>query len=255
MNETSGKRVVAIVQARMGSTRLPGKALAELLGRPLLAYELERIKRAQHIDTLVVATTDNPKDKVIEQLCQEMEIPTFRGSEEDVLDRYYHAAKKFEAEVVVRLTADCPLIDPAIIDQVIEFYLENAPKYDYVSNTEARTFPRGMDVEVFSMKALEKAWQEAKKREEREHVTPYLYRNRDLFATGIVMRGTNDSHRRWTVDTPEDLTLITKILEALYPNKPKFTFEDIIQILEENPDWEEINKDIEQKPLDGSDDA
>jgi spore coat polysaccharide biosynthesis protein SpsF len=250
MNETAGKRVVAIVQARMGSTRLPGKVLKEVLGKTLLEIELERIKRAELLDAIVVATTEKPTDRSIEEVCKLLEIPVFRGAEDDVLDRFYRAAKEQQAEVIVRLTADCPLIDPAIIDQVVTFYINNLPEYDYVSNTEARTFPRGMDVEVFSMEALEEAWQKAKKPEEREHVTPYIYRNRKLFDIGIVMRGTNEAKRRWTVDTPEDLELITKILEALYPEKPKFTIDDIFEVLEENPEWEKINEEVKQKKLD-----
>lgn len=250
MNETAGKRVVAIVQARMDSTRLPGKVLKEVLGKTLLEIELERIKRAELLDAIVVATTEKPTDRSIEEVCKLLDIPVFRGAEDDVLDRFYQAAKEQQAEVVVRLTADCPLIDPAIIDQVVTFYINNLPEYDYVSNTEARTFPRGMDVEVFSMEALEEAWQQSKKPEEREHVTPYIYRNRKLFDIGIVMRGTNEAKRRWTVDTPEDLELITKILETLYPEKPKFTIDDIFAVLEENPEWEKINGEVKQKKLD-----
>ena len=147
-------KIVAIIQARMGSTRLPGKVLKEVLSRPLLSYQIERMKKAQNIDELVIATTPNGNESIIE-LCHKENITYFIGSEKDVLERYYLAAKKSQADIIVRMTSDCPLIDPVIVDKVIDMYLQN--DFDYVSNTQLRTFPRGMDTEVFSFEALEKA--------------------------------------------------------------------------------------------------
>lgn len=240
-------KVVIIVQARMGATRLPGKPLKAVLGKPLLAYLLDRLKRVKKADEIIVATTDKPQDYKIVEVCQEEKIPFFCGSEEDVLDRYYQTAKKSAADVVVRVTGDCPLIDPEIIDQVIHFFLKGG--FDYACNTLERTFPRGMDVEVFSFAALEKAEKEAKAPEEREHVTPFFYRQPEVFKLGGFTRQDNQARHRLTVDTQEDLILITLLLERLIPEKKDFSLEDILRVLQENPEWERINANVPQKPL------
>lgn len=242
-------RIILIVQARMGSTRLPGKILKEVLEKPLLAYEVERLRRVRKADEIVIATTTNSIDQPVVDFCHLEQVPLYRGSEEDVLDRYYQAAKAFSADVIVRVSGDCPLIDPEVIDCVIEFYLKHYPQYQYVSNTIERTYPRGMDVEVFSFDALEKAAKEAKRPEEREHVTPYFYENPDLFSLGKVIHSPNESVHRWTVDTSEDLQLISNLIEALYPNKPNFGMIDILNQFKEHPDWMAINAQVKQKPL------
>ena len=162
----------------MGSTRLPGKVLMELEGKPLLQRVVERVKRAKKIDEIIIATTKNKEDKKLTEFAEKLKVKSYAGSEDDVLDRYYQAAKKFGAENIVRITSDCPLIDPEIVDDIISYYLNN--DFDYVSNTISPTYPDGLDTEVFSFKALERAWKEAKKGFEREHVTPYINRHPEI---------------------------------------------------------------------------
>lgn len=243
----SNLHVVAIIQARMGSTRLPGKVMREVLGKPLLAYQIERLRQCKQIDTLVVATTYNSEDWCIVKLCQNLTVNVFLGSEEDVLTRYYEAACYYQADVVVRLTADCPLIDPEIVDRVITEYLSNYPQYDYVSNTIERTYPRGLDTEVFSFQALQVAYYNARAPHLREHVTPYIYMNPQIFNLGNVLDKTDHSKHRWTVDTTEDFELIKRIIEQLYPNKPLFNRIDVLSLLNKHPEWVLINAHIEQK--------
>lgn len=241
-------KIVAIIQARMGSTRFPGKILKKVLGKTLLEYQLERVQRSKLIDEIVIATTTNKSDDVIVELCNSLGISTFRGSEENVLSRYYETAVKYEADVIVRITSDCPLIDPDIIDKVIQLYLDKQP-VDYASNTLERTFPRGLDTEVFSFEALKKAHEEATLQRDREHVTAFIYTNRNLFSLTYLENEIDYSYHRWTVDTKEDFDLISLILEAIYPNNPTFTMKDVIVLLNDNPDWLEINAHIEQKKI------
>jgi len=240
---------VIIVQARMGSTRLPGKVLREVLGKPLLEYQLERLARVRSSDMVVVATTDKEQDKPIVDLCRRLGVLFFRGPEEDVLARYYLAAREFGAEIVARITADCPIIDPAVVDQVFRFYLDHAGEYDYVSNARRRTYPRGMDTEVFSFHALEEAYREARREAEREHVTIFIYEHPERYSLGGVEYHQDYSRYRWTVDTEEDFQLIEKIITALYPKNPEFTLEDCLQLLAKYPEWEKINAHIKQKPV------
>jgi spore coat polysaccharide biosynthesis protein SpsF len=240
-------KTVIIVQARMTSTRLPEKILKQVLGRPLLEYQLERLKRVLEADELVVATTVNDTDKPVVKLCEELEVAVSRGSEEDVLARYYEAARAFEAEAVVRITGDCPLIDPAVIDRVIRTYKDNQPACDYVSNTMERTFPMGLDAEVFSAAALEEAFREATKVPDREHVTPFIYHRQDRFCCINVAHHSDHSEHRWTVDTPEDFALIKRMLESLYPQKPGFMLEDCLQLLAAHSDWSDLNRHVVQK--------
>lgn len=249
MNSHKNLRKVMIIQARMGATRLPGKPMKNVLNRPLLSYLIERVTRTKKIDQVVVATTTNPKDDEIFCYCQKHGVACIRGSENDVLDRYLQAAQAYAADVIVRITADCPLIDPDVIDEVVSYYLDNQPKFDYVANTITRTYPRGMDVEVFSRQALEEAAVKAIASEDREHVTPYLYRHPQKFKIGSVVKEKDDSRYRWTVDTVEDFTLISKILEEIYPKKPGFSLKDLLNLLEAHPEWSKINADIKQKEL------
>lgn len=240
-------RVVIILQARMASTRLAGKSAKEVLGRPLLSYMIERLSRTKTVDDIIVATSENPLDDRIAAICQEEQIPVFRGSEEDVLLRYYEAAKASSASVIVRVTGDCPLIDPEIIDHVVTTFLENG--FDYVSNTiMERTYPRGMDTEVFSFEALEKAAVEAKSPYEREHVTPYFYQHPELFDLKSIKNDEDLSHYRLTVDTQDDFILISMILDTLYRRKHDFNLKDIIDLMKENPQWEKINANVQQNP-------
>jgi spore coat polysaccharide biosynthesis protein SpsF len=242
-------RIEAFIQARMGSTRLPGKVLKKVLGRPLLDFLVERLRQSKEIDEIVILTSDQRQDDQIVHFCQEKNLCCYRGSEDDVLDRYYQAALERAPEGIVRITADCPLIDPEVVDQVVRVFRQNDLTIDYVSNTLERTFPRGLDVEVFSSKAIEQAFQKADRQEEREHVTLYLYRHPEQFHLMNVSHDPSLGHYRWTVDTPEDFALVRLILEHLYPKKPQFRLKDVLQLLNEHRDWNELNAHIEQKKL------
>lgn len=242
-------KVVIIDQARMTSTRLPGKVLKPVLGRPLLEYQIERLHRVAYADELVIATTTNATDDVLVDFCRQQGVTVYRGSESDVLSRYYGAAREAQADVVVRVTSDCPVIDPDVVNQVIGHYLNHRAEYEYVSNTQVRSFPRGMDAEVFSFGALELACREGKLEYEREHVTPYIYRHPELFRVGQLVFRENRGDERWTVDTPEDFELLRRMIEALYPDKPAFTLEDMLELLDRHPDWRQINAHVTQKKL------
>jgi spore coat polysaccharide biosynthesis protein SpsF len=234
-------KIVAIIQARMGSSRLPGKVLKKVLNKTLLDYQLERVKRANLIDEIVIATTLNQIDDDIVQFCESMSIPYYRGSEQDVLSRYYEAAVLFDADVIVRLTADNPLIDPQIIDRTIAEYL-NDHTLDYASNTIERTYPRGMDTEVFSFALLEKLNKEATSPLNREHVTSYISEHPSLFRITQVKDSKNESRFRLTVDTPKDFLIISQIIEILYKRCLWFSYEDILNLLNEREDLQSYDK-------------
>jgi spore coat polysaccharide biosynthesis protein SpsF len=238
--------VLIIVQARMNSERLPGKVLKEVLGRPLLSYIIERLKSVPQTQ-LIIATTTEAEDDAIAALCQKEGVEVFRGSQNDVLDRYYQAATKAKGSVIVRVTGDCPCIDPLVVEQVIQFYLKN--NYDYVSNTLEWTFPRGMDVEVFSYDVLAEAHKNAKNPSEREHVTLYIYTHPEKYTLGNYARKENVSQYRLTVDTQEDYELIKRIIENLYPSNPKYTLGEMITLLELKPAWANLNAHIKQKKI------
>jgi spore coat polysaccharide biosynthesis protein SpsF len=240
-------KVAAIIQARMNSTRLPGKILHKVLDKTLLAYQIERVRRTKYIDEIIIATTTNECDASILALCRELNVSYYCGSEWDVLTRYYEAATMYQADVIVRLTSDCPVIDPEIVDRVITHFLHRPDKVDYVSNILKRSYPRGMDTEVFSIQALRTAYQEASLPHEREHVTPYFYNNPDRFHLDSIEYASNESRHRWTVDTVEDFQLITKLIEALYPVQPQFTLKDMLLLMDQNPNWFEINAHVNQK--------
>lgn len=236
------RKTVAIIQARVGSTRLPGKVLKEICGKPMLWYVIERVKRAKLINEIVVATTTNAEDDEIVKIAEQCRVKTFRGSEDDVLDRYYRAAKEFKADVVVRITADCPLIDPEIVDKTVEFFLKG--DFDYVSNTVRPTFPDGLDVEVFSFDALKKAWENATKLSEREHVTPYIRKHPEKFKIGSFEAEHDLSHLRWTVDREEDLRFVREVYERI--GKEIFHMQDVLELLREHPELAEINRGIKR---------
>lgn len=236
--------ILAILQARVSSTRLPGKVLKPLLGIPMLLRQIERINRASLIDRLIVATSENISDDPIEEMCRSNGIPCYRGNLDDVLDRYYRAAKEFKPEHVVRLTGDCPLIDSRVLDRVISFYLEGG--YDYASNTIAPTFPDGLDVEVFRFSCLEEAWREAALPSQREHVTPFMHQQPNRFRTGCFRQEQDLSHMRWTVDEPEDFEFVTQVYEALYPVNPAFTMEDVLCLEARRPELMAINAQFQR---------
>lgn len=240
-------KVVIIDQVRMTSTRLPGKVLKEVMGKPLLEYQIERLRRVGLANEIVIATTTNASDQPIIDLCNRMGVAYYRGSEEDVLSRYYEAAQKYKAAAVVRVTSDCPLIDPAAIDKVIGFFLDNQGVYDYVSNVLERTYPRGMDTEVFSFQVLQTVNASAVSPPDREHVTRYIYQNPEKYRLGNVRDEGDHSDHRWTVDTLEDFKLIKGIIEGIYLSNPLFTIQDCLEYLNKHPELAKMNQHIEQK--------
>jgi spore coat polysaccharide biosynthesis protein SpsF len=231
--------ILSIIQARYSSSRLPGKVLKPILGKPMLLRQIERINRAKRIDRLVVATSVDKSDNEIENICRINNIVCFRGSLDDVLDRFYQAALQYNPEHIVRLTGDCPLADPEVIDAIIKMHVEGG--YDYTSNCIKMTFPDGLDTEVFTFKALRVAWEEACLPSHREHVTQFFHKNPERYQLGSYTNNVDLSHLRWTVDEELDFILVTKIYEALYPEKSDFTTEDILKLLDEKPELKTIN--------------
>ena len=234
--------ITAIIQARIGSTRLKGKVLLKVMGKTILEYVIERVKAAKLVSNVLIATTNNKEDDIINELANTFGVNIYRGSQDDVLDRFYKAATDVKAGHIVRITADCPLIDPAVIDDVVGYYIRT--NADYCSNTITETFPDGEDVEVFSFKALSSAWNHAGLLSEREHVTPYIKKHPELFKIESFKSKTDFSKERWTLDEKKDFLLIKSILEVLYPENPKFSMHDVLQFLDKNPHLRQINKDI-----------
>ena len=231
---------IGIIQARMGSTRLPGKVLLPVMGRPLLSYLLERLGRCRRLDAVVVATTTSPADDAVAEVAAASGVPVFRGNEEDVLDRYYQAAQRLKADIVVRLTADCPLIEPAVCDRVIGMLGDTALGY-------VRTGPRfaeGLDCEALTMDALEVAWRQAGLQSEREHVTLYIDNHPELFTVRTLDNDRDDSLIRITVDEPQDFEVVSTLLAKLYPANPAFGIEDIREFLAANPGIAALNSHV-----------
>jgi spore coat polysaccharide biosynthesis protein SpsF len=233
--------ISAIIQARMTSSRLPGKVLKPLHGKPMLMRQIERVRNARRLHNIVVATSTDTSDDVLADRCNDMGVFVARGSLDDVLARFHYAADTVGADVIVRLTGDCPLSDPVLIDLLIKKYL--AEDFDYVSNTIKPTFPDGLDVEVFSRKALETAFREARLPSEREHVTPFIKKS-STFTCYNLENDRDLSGHRWTVDEPEDFELISRIFSALYPSNPIFGQSEIMTLLDNHPDWSRLNSMI-----------
>lgn len=246
--DTSRDGIIAIVQARMASTRLPGKVLADIAGQPMLARVVVRAQRSKLIDRLVVATSIESKDDPIVELCEQMEFEYSRGSALDVLDRCFQAARAFEANTIVRLTADCPLIDPDVIDQTIEAFFAAEPPADFATNRLPweRTFPIGLDVEVCTMEALETAWREADEQHQREHVMPFLYEKPDRFRILHVRNDEDYGHMRWTVDTVDDLAFVREIYKR-FRSRDDFNWREILELLEKEPELAQINAHVQHK--------
>lgn len=242
-------KVGMIVQARMGSTRLPGKIMKQILGKPILSFVVERLKRVKQASVLHIATTTNPLDGSIVKFCEDHSISYSRGSEDDVLDRFYQAASQLKLDVAVRVNSDCPLIDPALVDHVIGQFLGQKGTLDYASNILKETYPVGMHTEVFTRAALAQAHQQAKEKFEREHVTPFIYRNPQKFKLLSVESSKNLGEHRWVVDTPEDFELAKNILETLYPQQPEFGMKDVLDLLAQHPEWLKINSHIRHKTV------
>jgi spore coat polysaccharide biosynthesis protein SpsF len=237
-------KIVTLVQARTSSTRLPGKVLLALCGEPLLIRMVERVQKAKLAGQIVVVTTDDSSDDPIADLCNLHRIAVFRGDMDNLLDRHYQAAKAYNAEIVLKIPSDCPLIDPSIIDVVIDYYLQNSGKFDYVSNLHPATYPDGNDVEVMSFRSLEMAWKNATRKLELEHTTPYLWENPDQFSIGNVFWPSGKDYsmsHRWTIDYPEDYQFIKAVCEELYPKNAAFTLQEILELLGIKPEIHQIN--------------
>jgi spore coat polysaccharide biosynthesis protein SpsF len=237
-------RVLAILQARMSSSRLPGKVLMDVLGQPMLARQIERIHRASHVDALCVATSIDASDDPIDELCRRMAVAVSRGSLDDVLDRYYRAALPYAPDHIVRLTGDCPLIDPAVIDQAIAMHLGGG--FDYTSNTLEPTYPDGLDVEVCSFHSLQIAWREARLASQREHVTPFIKLQPQQFRIGQLRYHRDLSGLRWTVDYQRDMDMVRRVYELLSPSQPTFLMEDILDLLQRHPELRDINTGVQR---------
>ena len=237
-------KVVAIIQARMGSTRLAGKSLLDIAGQPLLGHIIDRVRASRDVQEIVVATTTAAEDQELVELARRKSVASYRGSADDVLDRFYQAAKLLQAEIVVRITADDPFKDPDVIDLIIGHLLAN-PVLDYVSNTITPTYPEGLDVEAFRHGALSRAWREARLTSEREHVTPYIWKHPDSFTLFNVCHTVDISKMRWTLDYEEDLQFAREIYARLYRGGI-FKMNDILRLLEAEPNLGAINAGIQR---------
>jgi len=271
-------RTIAIIQARMGATRLPGKVLLHIAGQPMLVRVVERVRHATLLDGFMVATTTEVQDEPVAELCRARGYPCFRGSQQDVLDRYYQAARQIDAQVVVRITADCPVIDPQLIDEMVQIVqsslVNRQPSLDFAANRLpppwSRTYPIGLDVEVCTFIALERAWREADQPYQREHVMPYLYEGaspdthlpflvtrHSTITTGSTPRGFHIAllnhdpdygALRWTVDTPEDLELIRQVY-GRFGGRDDFGWQEILTLFDGEPELARLNAGIQAKRM------
>lgn len=238
-------KIVCIIQARMGSSRLPGKVAMKLGQKPMLARVLERAGAIKGVDSVVVATSTKPSDLTVVEIANKMGVEVFRGSEHDVLERYAQAAEEHDAEAIVRITADCPLLDPKMSSEVIRKFVEKKP--DYCSNSLRRTFPRGLDTEIFTRRMLDLANQEATEQPDREHVTRFIWRQPQRFNL-LSVEGEKDlSGHRWTVDTEQDFALVKKIYQEL--GEGEWGLAEVLDVLKRNPIWISINADVKQKEV------
>jgi len=235
--------ILAILQARVSSSRLPNKVLKSILGKPMLLHQIKRIQNSKTIDQLVVATSVDASDNDIEQMCLDNNIEVFRGDLDNVLDRFYQCAKQYNPTHIVRLTGDCPLADWHIIDKTIQAHLDN--DFDYTNNSLKPAFPDGLDVEVMTMKSLEIAWKKAKLPSEKEHVTYYINQRKEEFKIGHFHNSKDLLHLRWTVDEPEDFIFVEKVYDYLYHDNPIFLMDDVLELLNKQPELLKINNRFE----------
>jgi spore coat polysaccharide biosynthesis protein SpsF len=240
-------KIVSTIEARMASSRLYGKTLAEIVGKPMLELLIKRLKRATRLDEIVVATTINPEDETITELAERLGVRWFRGSSEDVLGRVLQAAMSCQADTIVEITGDCPLIDPVEVDKVVAKYLEG--NYDYVANCLKRTFPRGLDTQVFSVDILEEVSQLTQDPADREHVSLYIYEHPERYRLFNIEAPPELTRPelRLCVDTAEDLRLVREIYASLYPNKPEFSTLDVMNLINANPALSLINAGVQQR--------
>jgi spore coat polysaccharide biosynthesis protein SpsF len=246
IGKTAARPVVCITQARINSTRLPAKVLMPIAGKPMLRWHLDRLKRAHRIDRIVVATTEEPAADAIVEIARQAGVLVFRGSEQDVLARFAGAAALADAATVVRVTSDCPVIDPALIDRVIALY-EHAGEECHYASLDVGTFPRGLDCEVFSREALDAAHREAVAPDDREHVTAFIRRHVERYAARFLSTAPTDQTYRWTVDAPEDFDLVRRIIENFAPADIDFSWTAIATLMREHPEWAAINAGVIQK--------
>ena len=242
MTPKSKNRIVAIIQARMSSSRLPGKVMEDINGKPMLYHVVKRAQKAKMIHLVAIATSEHSNDDIIESFCKENNIRCFRGNLDDVLDRYYQAAIHFGALVIVRLTADCPLLDANVIDTVIRTFSEG--NFDYASNVLECSYPDGLDTEVLSFETLERAWREARMKSEREHVTPYIRNHPEIFRLANVSHADNISHMRWTVDEQEDLDFVRSVFKQLMHTS--FGMKEVLDLLKKHPELSIKNAGFER---------
>lgn len=236
-------KVYAFLQARMSSTRLPGKVLKAICGKPMILHQIDRLKTCNKIDHVVVLTSSDASDDALYEICKKNEIECFRGSLNNVLERFKFASDKYDANCIVRLTADCPLMDWDVVDDVVSNHLLG--DFDYTSNTIKPTYPDGLDVEVFSRNCLVKMYGLANKPEEKEHVTLYCYTHeKDFRLHNVINKQGDKSNFRWTVDTNEDFEFVTKIYDSLYPKNKLFNSKDIYKFIEDNSEILELNNNI-----------
>lgn len=229
-----------MLQARMSSNRLPNKVLKPILGKPMLAHQIARLKNVKNVDKIIVVTSNETTDDAIADLCNTIEVNCFRGDLHNVLDRFYQASQQYLCEHIVRLTGDCPLIDANVVDNVIA--LHQVQNFDYTSNCEPATFPDGLDVEVMTAQALKSAWSQARKPSELEHVTPFIRNNPQQYNCGSYMHACDLSSHRWTVDEKEDFDFVEKIYQGLYSSNKSFNLNDILKYLEKHPELVKINQ-------------
>ncbi len=231
--------ILGVLQARVSSTRLPGKVLLPVLGEPMIARQLERVRRATALDEIVVATSTDPSDDPLAALCEQLDVACYRGSLDDVLGRFLGAIDLYDAEHCVRLTGDCPLADPALIDQLVAFHIGGG--YDYSNNCLHPSLPDGLDVEVVRISALRRAEETATTGAEREHVTQYLVKHPELFRLGNLVNAEDFSAMRWTVDEQADLEFVRRVYAELYPRRPEFTWRDVLALLAKQPELLGLN--------------
>ena len=235
------EKVTCIIQARTRSERLPNKVLKEIENLPMICHIINRVKKAKNIDQIILATSNTDTDKILLDIAKKFKIIGFAGDEKDVLDRFYNAAIAYAANPIVRITGDCPLVDPILLDKMVEFYQAN--DYDYMSNTIERTFPDGLDIEIFSSEVLKISNKEAKWLSEREHVTPYILKNQNDFRVYNYKNKQNLSNLRWCVDEEDDLIMIRKIFQEMRPNQ-FFSTDDALKIISKRSDISKINSGI-----------
>jgi spore coat polysaccharide biosynthesis protein SpsF (cytidylyltransferase family) len=237
--------VIAIIQARTGSSRLPQKVLLKIREKTLLELYIARLRRSRSIDKIVIATTQKPDDLIIEEIARKCRIDCFKGAENDLVDRYYQCAKKYEADTIVRVTSDDPFVDYQIIDRAITIFRES--RADFVTNHFKPTYPEGLDVEIYSFQTLKRIWQDARLPSEREHVFPFVENNQDKFKIINFSQNQNNSHIRWTIDYECDYEMTKAVYDVLYDDNPVFLQKDILDLLEKNPQISELNNHIERK--------